>query len=193
MVNQMPVVFFSHRDKAVSDSTSMAETRALHYGLSNCNQWVLKMLSYFTPADLSLKWDHTPVQAYDGTPILTEQDNRGCVKFAFNPVVQGKLVNKGMSMAFIREQIELHRALPFQVPSASMVSNVLTKNEKADAYRKQTAMITGATPWESTTTMQHEYKPVWCKFCCTSDTEVQFERETRRWIAVCNLCSCVIR
>ena len=46
MVNQMPVVFFSHRDKAVSDSTSMAETRALHYGLSNCNQWVLKMLSY---------------------------------------------------------------------------------------------------------------------------------------------------
>ena len=49
MINQMPVCFFSSRDKAVSDCTSDAECKALHYGLANCNQWVLKLLSYLTP------------------------------------------------------------------------------------------------------------------------------------------------
>ena len=79
----------------------------MHYGLANCNQWVLKLLSYLTPQTAEIEWDQTPPQAIDGTPILTEQDNRGCVKFAFNPVVQGKMTNKCISMAFIRESIAL--------------------------------------------------------------------------------------
>ena len=49
MMNQMPLCFFSSRDKAVSDCTSDAETKALHYGTANCNQFVLKLLSYLTP------------------------------------------------------------------------------------------------------------------------------------------------
>ena len=85
-MNQMPVCFFSSRDKAVSDCTTDAETKALHYGSSNCNQFVLKLLSYLTPSDASIEWEFTPPQAHDGTPILTEQDNRGCVKFAFRQI-----------------------------------------------------------------------------------------------------------
>ena len=191
-MNQMPVCFFSSRDKAVSDCTTDAETKALHYGSSNCNQFVLKLLSYLTPSDANIEWEFTPPQAHDGTPILTEQDNRGCVKFAFNPVVQGKMTNKCVSMAFIRESIDLHRLLPFQVPSGQMVSNVMTKNETAPVFKRQSAMLTGLIPWESLGTMQDEYKPVWCKFCCTSDTDSQFDRHGKRWIAVCNLCQGIV-
>ena len=143
----------------MSDCTTDAETKALHYGSSNCNQFVLKLLSYLTPSDASIEWEFTPPQAHDGTPILTEQDNRGCVKFAFNPVVQGKMTNKCVSMAFIRESIDLHRLLPFQVPSGQMVSNVMTKNETAPVFKRQSAMLTGLIPWESLGTMQDEYKP----------------------------------
>ena len=192
MMNQMPLCFFSSRDKAVSDCTSDAETKALHYGTANCNQFVLKLLSYLTPIDPDVEWEHTPPQAFDGAPILTEQDNRGCVKFAFNPVVQGKMTNKCISMAFIRESIDLHRLLPFQVPSGQMVSNVMSKNETAPVYKRQSNMLIGAEPWESTTTMQEDYKPVWCKFCDTSDTESQFDQHEKRWIAVCNHCQGII-
>jgi len=154
---------------------------------------VLKLLSYLTPQTAEIEWDQTPPQAIDGTPILTEQDNRGCVKFAFNPVVQGKMTNKCISMAFIRESIDLHRALPFLVPTGQMVSNVMTKNETAPVFKRQCDMLIGIEPWESTTsTMQEDYKPVWCKFCATSDTDVRFDKYEKRWIAVCNHCQGIV-
>ena len=103
-----------------------------------------------------------------------------------------KMTNKCVSMAFIRESIDLHRLLPFQVPSGQMVSNVMTKNETAPVFKRQSAMLTGLIPWESLGTMQDEYKPVWCKFCCTSDTDSQFDRHGKRWIAVCNLCQGIV-
>ena len=82
--------------------------------------------------------------------------------------------------------------VPFQVPSGQMVSNVMSKNETASVYKRQSNMLIGAEPWESTTTMQEDYKPVWCKFCDTSDTESQFDQHEKRWIAVCNHCQGII-
>ena len=73
-----------------------------------------------------------------------------------------------------------------------MVSNVMSKNETAPVYKRQSNMLIGVEPWESTSTMQEDYKPVWCKFCDTSDTESQFDQHEKRWIAVCNHCQGII-
>ena len=106
---------------------------------------MLKLLSYFTPGERKIPWAYTPPQAIDGCEILTEQDNRGNICFAFNPVSKGRMVNQLLSQAVIREAIDLRRLLPFKVPGPDMVSNVLTKNSAAPEYRKQVAA--GATVW----------------------------------------------
>ena len=83
---------FACRYKAVLSSTSAAETAALSLGVQKAN-FILKLLSYLTPGDQGVSWDFTPPQARDGVPIMCEQDNKGCIAFAFNPVSTGRLIN----------------------------------------------------------------------------------------------------
>jgi hypothetical protein len=173
------------------DNTSAAETAALHHGATKCN-WSLKLISYFTPATTDIEWKHTPPQAIDGTPVLSEQDNKGCIFFAFNPVSNGRLINQTISMAVIRENIELHRLRPFKVPSKDMVSNVMTKNETAPDYAHQTAMLIGDIPWESMAIECREFKPAWCKFCGTSDIDVEYDNTDKLWFGTCNLCGVTV-
>jgi hypothetical protein len=189
-LNQMPVVIFTYRYKAVLDNTAAAETAALHHGVMRTN-WLLKLVSYFTPVDC--EWEHTPPHAFDGCEMLSEQDNTGCISFAFNPTANGRMVNQVISMCIIREAIELHRLRPFKVPSKFMVSNVLTKNESGPDYKRQCAMLIGATVWESLAGAKLTFKPTWCKFCSSSDTESQFDTDNQQWIATCNLCGFVVR
>ena len=188
MMNKMPIVLFSFRYKVVLNCTSAAENAALHYGTQNGNQWVLKMLSYLVPYDSSITWPHVPPQAVDGCPILTEQDNRGNICFAFNPVSQGKLTNQLLSQTIIRESIELRRLLPFKVDGGDMVSNVMTKNETPDTYQKQTQALIGNVIWPSLLKLKDTYKPVWCKYCSCSDTTTNWDSDEKCYIAVCNIC-----
>jgi hypothetical protein len=190
-VNGMAFSFWSFRWTCALDNTSASETAALHYGANKSN-WALKLISYMTPSD-DCEWDFTPPQAIDGTPIPIEQDNKGCIYFAFNPVSNGRLVNQVISMCIIRESIELQRILPFKVPSKDMVSNVLTKNETAPDYRSQTDMLIGNVPWVSLDGGNVVFKPVWCKFCSTSDVDSFFDKVEKQWCATCNFCQCTIR
>ena len=84
------------------DNTAAAETAALHHGVMRTN-WLLKLVSYFTPVDC--EWEHTPPHAFDGCEMLSEQDNTGCISFAFNPTANGRMVNQVISMCIIREAI----------------------------------------------------------------------------------------
>ena len=190
-VNGMPFLFFSFRWPGTMDNTSAAETAALHHGATKAN-WSLKLVSYFTPATTDIEWKHTPPQAIDGTPVLSEQDNKGCIFFAFNPVSNGRLINQTISMAVIRENIELHRLRPFKVPSKDMVSNVMTKNETAPDYAHQTAMLIGDIPWESMAIECRDFKPAWCKFCGTSDIDVEYDNTDKLWFGTCNMCGVTV-
>ena len=190
--NQMPLSMFACRYKAVLSSTSAAETAALALGVQKAN-FILKLLSYLTPGDPKTQWAHTPPQARDGVPILCEQDNKGCIAFAFNPVSTGRLINMVISQAVIREAIELNRVLPFKVPTGQMVSNVGTKNETPKVYRRQVAQLIGDLPWESIQSDDSRFQPTWCVYCSTSDVESQFDEATGMWVGVCNLCSGIIR
>ena len=69
-----------------------------------------------------------------------------------------------------------------------MVSNVMTKNETPDVYRKQTEALIGNVIWPSLLKLKETYKPVWCKYCSCSDTASVYDSAQAVWTAVCNVC-----
>ena len=183
-----PVVWWSGLFKRPHDSSTSAETAALHRMVREC-RWLLKFVSYMQdPVGDVVMIPHI----CDAAPVLIQQDNTSTIACAHNPISHAAMKATLIKMSVIRDSLEGQETQPWETDTKDCIADMLTKQGPPADKRRLMPQLMGEVEWAAFAKVKDLlFKPGVCRHCLSRDLHTEMDEDKQRWYGLCNLCGTI--